>query len=318
MKRFSYPAVALIVLISACESKDKSKTETVQKDSSTSITPDSLPALSKEFNQPVTAKASDSVLFKFNYEKGKPYLVNMNFNMANVLPNGKSVNNAMRWAYIMEVVADNNKQKTVKTTYKKIEMDMEINEQKMNFSSDKTVDPLDLMQMPSRMFSIIKGKSFTMQVNESGDIVSVSGFDKIGDAMVKEMNLPVEMKTMMEARFKQQFNDHTVKEMFSQSFNIFPDKYVKPGDTWVKKIEADTVNRVATTTTYTIKDIRNGKIYLNSSSKLDLNNGKGSGTQTSKLIVDAKTGLVLEAKFDQKMKGAGTSTSSGTITGKPL
>jgi hypothetical protein len=319
MKRISYLAIVLLVVFSACESKDKATKETSEKakDSSTTSLPDSLPPISNEFNQPVKAKPGDSVFLGFNYRKGKSYLTGMDFNMVNNR-NGKSTTNTMKWNYVMDVVDEKDHLKTIKTTYKKIEMAMEINGQKMDFSSEKTVDPLDFMQMPSRMFAIIKGKSFTMQVNEQGEIVSVSGFDKIGDEVVKEMNLPQEMKSMMQERFKQQFNDETVREMFSHSFNIFPNKFIKPGDSWEKKTRAGSASILNLSTIYTVKDIRNNKIYLDASGKLKGDEKHMSGTQTGKLIVDAKTGLVLEATFDQKSNGAFSSTSKGRITGKEL
>jgi hypothetical protein len=188
------------------------------------------------------------------------------------------------------------------------------NDQKMEFSSEKTVDATDFMQLPSKMFSIIKGKSFTMQVNEKGQIISVSGIDKIGEAVVNEMNLPEEMKPMIKQNFQKQFNDDAVKQMFSQSFEIFPNKYVKIGDHW--KTNANlTALKQDIATVYTVKSIKGNRVFLNGESKIKSPDGKNSGTQTSKLIIDAKTGLMIDGVFDQKIND-GQINSKSRITGK--
>jgi hypothetical protein len=221
----------------------------------------------------------------------------------------------MKWNYDMQVVDENNDLKTIRTTYKRIDMTVDMgNDQKMEFSSEKEVDAADFMQLPSKMFSIIKGKSFTMQVNEKGEIISVTGFDKIGEAVVSEMNLPEEMKPMMRQNFQKQFNDDAVKQMFSQSFEVFPNKYVKVGDSWKKNSNLAALKQDIATI-YTVKNIKGNRVFLNGESKHKSSDGKNSGTQTSKLIIDAKTGLMIDGVFDQKSSD-GQMNSKSRITGK--
>jgi len=170
--------------------------------------------------------------------------------------------------------------------------------------------------LPSKMFSIIKGKSFTMQVNEKGEVVSVAGFDKIGEAVVNEMNLPEEMKSMMRQRFQKQFNDEAVKQMFSQSFDVFPNKYVKAGDNWKKNTNLSALKQDVATV-YTVKSIKGSRVFLNGESRLRSSDGKNSGTQTSKLIIDVRTGLMIDGVFDQKSSD-GQMNSKSRITGKEI
>jgi len=314
-KNFFLIAV-LFVLINACggnNNEKKSETPVATKDSATAD--EKLPSLEKKFADTLNVKpAKDSVLLKFNFEKGKKYNYTMNFDVKQKKADQTRGTN-MKWNYDMQVVDEKNNLKTIKITYKRIEMTVDMgNDQKMEFSSEKQVDAADFMQLPSKMFSIIKGKSFTMQVNEKGEVVSVTGFDKIGEAVVSEMNLPEEMKPMMRQNFQKQFNDDAVKQMFSQSFEVFPNKYVKVGDSWKKNSNLNALKQDIATI-YTVKNIKGNRVFLNGESKLKSSDGKNSGKQTSKLIIDAKTGLMIDGVFDQKSND-GQTNSKSRITGK--
>jgi hypothetical protein len=58
-------------------------------------------------------------------------------------------------------------------------------------------------------------------------------------------------------------------------------------------------------------------VFLNGESKLKSPDGKTSGVQTSKLIIDAKTGLMVDGVFDQKSSD-GQMTTKSRITGKEI
>ena len=312
MKHLFVFFMAIVFVACSNDKKEKKAENTSSKDSSAVMQNDSIPE--SVFKDSVAAiPTSESVKLKFDLLKGKTYAYRMNFDMSKQ-DGERKASNTMKWNYEMKVLAEKAGVKTIQTTYKQIEMAMNMGEMKMEFSSEKEVDPSNFMQMPSRMFKAIKGKSFTMQVNEKGEIISVSGFDKIGEAMANEMNLPENSKAMMMKNFKEQFSDESVKQMFGQFFDVFPNKAVKPGDSWEKK--SSFMDEIDMTTTYTVKNIKDSKVYLSSSSKLKEKGGTGSGTQKGSLIVDAETGLVLDATFSQKLSGGGT--SKGRIIGHQL
>jgi hypothetical protein len=307
----------------SCTSNQKEKKEE-QKLADSSINKD-IPAshdttssiIEKEFADTAMVKsAKDSVLLKFNFQNGKTYNYTMAID-AVIKKEDQKRATLMKWNYDMQVVDESKNLKTIKTTYKRIDMAVDMgNDQKMEFSSEKKVDAMDFMQMPSKMFGIIKGKSFTMQVNEKGEVVSVSGFDKIGEAVVTEMNLPEEMKPMIRQNFQKQFNDDAVKQMFSQSFNALPNKYVKVGDTWKTSGNLSALKQDISTV-YTVRSIKGSMVLLTGTSKLKSSEGESSGTQVSKLIIDAKTGVLLDGVFDQK-SGNAQMTSTTRIKGKAL
>ena len=299
------------------EKKDEQKLADSTINTHTPASHDTTSLIEKEFADTVTVKsAPDSVLLKFNFQNGKTYNYSMAIDAVIRKADQKRAT-LMKWNYDMLVVDETKNLKTIKTTYKRIDMAMDMgNDQKMEFSSEKKVDAMDFMQMPSKMFGIIKGKSFTMQVNEKGEVVSISGFDKIGEAVVTEMNLPEEMKPMIRQNFQKQFNDDAVKQMFSQSFNALPNKYVKVGDTW-RTNGSLTALKQDISTEYTVRSIKGSRVLLTGTSKLKSSEGQNSGSQLSKLIIDAKTGVLLDGVFDQKSSD-GQMTSTTRIKGKAL
>lgn len=306
-----------VIIFSSCsnEEKEKKTEKLTVKDSSGMGLADSIPET--VFKDSVVAKpTSETALLKFNLPEGKTYAYRMNFDLLRSKGEQKMSNN-MKWNVNMQVLDNRDGVKKIQATYKRIDMTMSMGEMKMEFSSEKDVDPNNFMEMPSRMFKAIRGKSFTMQVNEKGEIVSVSGFDKIGEAMLNEMNLPENSRAMMKKNFQEQFNGDAVKQMFGQFFDVFPAKVVKPGDSWEKKSSMDAA-KIEITTKYTVKNIKNNTVFLSSVSTIRSTDpaGSGSGTQTGSLIIDAKTGLVLDASFTQKMPGG--ATSKGRITGREL
>jgi hypothetical protein len=314
VKSSLFVAFVLCMLAACGNSKnDKAKPAPPTRDSS-AATEKTVP-IEKVFDTVSTTPVKDSILLKFNFQKGKLYNYTMSFDV-NKKKGEQSRTTTMKWNYDMQVVDTKGDLKTIKTTYKRIDMTMDMGGQKMEFSSEKQVEGMDLFQLPSKMFSIIKGKSFTMQVNEKGEIVSVTGFDKLAEDVLNEMNLPAEMKPMMEQNFKKQFNDDLVKEMFSQAFNFFPNKYVKLGDSW-KRITKETALKQDMTTVYTVKNIKGSRVFISGQSKLNSNDGAPSGSQTSKLIIDARTGLMIDGALDEKITAQNMS-SKGRITGKEL
>jgi hypothetical protein len=167
------------------------------------------------------------------------------------------------------------------------------------------------------MFGALKGKSFLMKVDKEGKVTEVTGLQQIADAMVGSMNLKEEMKPAAMQAFTQQFNEQNIKDIFSQSFNIFPNKPVKVGDSWEKQIAGSTSMPMDVTTTYTVKSIEGDIVNLDAKSKMKFTGGANmTGDQTSTMQVNAKTGLVVNGDFEQKLDGQMRMTTKGKIIGK--
>ena len=315
------PVVGLLALMVSCNSNDKGKPNedkvvdsTATNQSSAKDT--SIASIQQEFADTVPTKkpSNEPVVLKFNLQKGKTYnyLVTLDVSQKR---GDQSRSTDMRWNYDVKVADVKNKLTTLEATYKRIEMTMNMGkDQKMEFSSEKKVDAMDFMQMPSKMFSIIKGKSFIMQVNEKGEVVSVTGIDKIGEAVINEMGLPEEMKPMARQTFQKQFNDESVKQLFSQMFNVLPNKAVKVGDSWKTSSDLSAIHQTVSTV-YTVKNIKDDRVYLTGDSKINSTDGRNAATQESQFIIDSKTGLMIDGLFNQETDDDNTSTKT-RIRGK--
>lgn len=259
--------------------------------------------------------------FQFNLQKGKAYDYVMDFDMKQEM-SGQNVNTNMKSDYVMEVIEDDGNIKTLKTTYKRFAMNIAMADKTIKADSDapdtvasgEISDPSQLM---AAMFGALKGKSFLIKVDKEGKVTEVSGLQQIADAMVGSIKVKEEMKPMVRQAFTQQFNEENIKELFSQSFNIFPNKPVKVGDSWEKKLSGTSLMPMDMTTTYTVKSIQGNFVMLDAKSDMKFTGGANlTGEQIGKMKVNAKTGLVETAVYEQKMDGQMKMTTKATVTGK--
>jgi hypothetical protein len=264
---------------------------------------------------------NDTADFRFNLQKGKTYEYNMDYDMEQNMQD-QEINTNLKGNYTLDVTADDGNIKTLKTTYQRIAMNVAMPGRTMSIDSDKADtaskgeinDPGQLM---NAMFSALKGKSFMMKVDKEGKVLEVTGLNELAQAMVSSMNLKPEMRSMAQQAFSQQFNEQSVKDMFSQSFNIFPNKPVKAGDTWEKSFSGSATLPIQMTTNYTVKSIDGDFVILDSRSNLNFgDDNKMSGTQSGTMKVNAKTGLVEDGTFEQKVTGNMSMSTKGRITGK--
>jgi hypothetical protein len=272
------------------------------------------------FSSCKTSQNSTATELKFNLQKGKVYDYQMDFDIAQEV-SGQKVNTNMSGNYVMEVMEDNNDIKTIKTTYDRMALKVNMPGQNMEIDSDKQDTTSTAINNPSqlmnKMFSSLKGKSFTIKVDKEGKVTEVTGMQQIGEAIMSQLNLPEANRAVVSQTFSAQFNDQNMKDMFSQSFNFFPAKPVKVGDSWEKKISLTNNIPLEMTTTYTVKSIEGNKVTLDSKSKMNISGAANmTGDQTGTMLVDAGTGLVINGEFEQKITGQMSMTSHGKITGK--
>ena len=216
------------------------------------------------------------------------------------------------------MVANTKMTKRIKSTYRRVVMAMDAGGTSVDIDTDKPVTdsvtdlPVNPMNMMGNMFQAMIGKSFLMKVDAEGKVTEVSGLKEMADAMIASMNLNEEMKPMIQRLFSAQFNEENLKQTFSQSFNIFPNKAVKVGDTWDKTIVVPGMVATTMNSTYTVKSITADNVTLGITSTIEVGNTKG--TQTGTLIVDPRTGLVTDGDMVQKFEEKVTSRIK--ITGK--
>ncbi len=247
-------------------------------------------------------------VLKFNLEKGKGYNYEVAWDMDQQMMGQENEIN-LSGTYAIDVIDDKNNIKTLKAVYTRFKMYMKVMGMELDIDTDKPTAPVsdaDLKANPlgmmGQLFKGIKGKEFSLKVNEEGEVLEVSGFDQIVNAMVDSTDVTEDIKMQMKASLKDQFNEQNIKDQFAQVFTIFPNKEVKKGDTWEKSWQMGGRMPATYTTKYTVKDIDGDHITLDAKTNIVSDSGsemKIKGTQNGNLLVDSRNGLVVNATFDQ-------------------
>lgn len=252
--------------------------------------------------------ASGSKMLKFNLEKGKGYDYEMILNFDQTME-GQAMQMDMNTYYSMDVTADDGTNKIITTTYDRFKMDMKVGPMNINVDSDNpTADTGDMkgkdpLKMLNNVFGAIKGKKFVMKVNAEGKIEEVSGIKEMAQSIVDSMNLDETLKQKMTEQFSQQFNEQNIKEQFERFLYIFPNKEVKVGDSWQKTTTPGGAMGGKYVSTYTVSDIEGDIVTVEEKSKIDgmSSSMKMNGDITGTLVIDSKSGLVVNADQDMAL-----------------
>ncbi|HKZ67512.1 MAG TPA: DUF6263 family protein [Chitinophagaceae bacterium] len=255
------------------------------------------------------SKTTTGKVLKFNLEKGKSYDYEILWDTDQKMM-GQDNKITIAGGYTINVIDENDNIKTLTAAYRNFKMYMNIMGMEISVDTDKPSGPMDEaaikanpLGMMDRVFAGIKGKEFTMKVDEEGKVLQVSGFEQIINGMIDSIGINDDVKMQMRASLQDQFNEQAIKDQFAQVFTIFPNKEIKSGDSWEKSFQMGGRMPAKYTTKYTVKEIEGDHVSLSAQTRI----GSGSsemeikGTQDGSLLVDSKTGLVINAEFDQDM-----------------
>src|SRR5205085_7984489 len=105
-------------------------------------------------------------------------------------------------------------------------------------------------------------------------------------------------------QFNKQFNGQQVQGQLDRFWYIFPNKQVKVGDSWEKSSDLSAQLPGKYSSKYTVSEIEGDMVTLDEMTKVqsEQNNLKLDGEITGKIVVDSRTGLVVKANQDMKMK----------------
>lgn len=158
-------------------------------------------------------------------------------------------------------------------------------------------------EMSSTLDSLI-GKVFSISVAPDGRIVKTEGLEDL----IKSQNSSNEMAG--------QFSDTVVKQMMQTSFDIFPGKVVKIGESWSKKSQMGFSGmRVNVENTYVLKSIEGNKATIAMTSAMNLPTSDNdtiaamvqmTGKQEGTIDIDISSGQIISGKTTQDIKGTMT------------
>lgn len=247
-----------------------------------------------------------------------------------VMGNAMTVQQDMLFRMAYKVLSVEGTNRTVEIAYDRIKMETDAMGQKIKFDSqDSTGNNPQLA-----MLSGLVGKPFQMTVSEAGKVLSVSGFDAVLNGMTGDPTDP--RAAAARQQLDQMFSDEAVKEMLSQSTDIYPEQMVKPGDTWTRthttsmgpiSMEVANTYKLESATDKTANVSVNATITgksTNSPAGIQGMTVDMKGKQSGKMEIEIATGVLQKMDLTQDIEGTMgvqgmkvpmTIKTVGTITG---
>lgn len=198
-------------------------------------------------------------------------------------------------------------------SYEQLAMTMKLPNGDMAFNSEKQ-DENDIF---STILGAIKGKQFLIKMTKVGKIVEVKNLDSIvGNLIGQFPKLSSQQKQQLKGQLLQAYGKKAFKGSYEMVTNIYSNSPVEKGNTWIINTKLESGMAATLITTYEFKDktetynliIGNGKFETLDKDAYTQINGMPArynltGTMSSVLKIDIKTGWIIEAKVSQLMSG---------------
>ncbi len=194
--------------------------------------------------------------------------------------------------------------------YDSLTMIMNTPEQKIVMSSEST----DTTNMYGGIMRAFTGKSFTIKMNKTGEIVDVTGMDNLYEGMADEYpGMTEQQRQQFREQMKDALGKNAMKNNLEMATAIFPDEPVMIGDTWQIVTQMAKPFEGTLTTTYELADTTSTAYKVQGESIIESSGTESQsgqeisytldGTMTSNLVVDKKTGWINNADVEQKLSG---------------
>jgi len=260
-----------------------------------------------------TKSSTATKMLKFDLENGKGYDYELIFNMDQEIM-GQDMQMDMTTYYSMDVAGDNGGTKTITTAIDRLKMRTEVAGFKVDFDTDKPFSSSDTTDMMgksmgalNKVFGAIKGQTFTMKVNPEGKILAVTGFEDMAKNIADSMQLEGEERNEMMKQFDAQFNANEMTQSLERFWYFFPNKEVKVGDSWQKSIQMGGKMPGKYNSTYKVTEIEGDMVTIDEVSKIDASETEEvsmTGDVKGTIVVDSRTGLIVTADQDMKVKAS--------------
>lgn len=195
-------------------------------------------------NSAKTAEENDSLTL--NLKKGETYMLRQN-TITDIKQNiqGQDIDMKMtiKGDMSFKVTDAANDVYTMDVTYES--MQMKINNGFMNLDINTAGEAPKDNKMYTVMYDMLKamtGQSFSLQMNNKGEIVQVSGMQQLYDNMLEKAktNMPEmeeEQLSQILLQLKQSYGDEAIKSSMKPIMSIYPENSVAVNDKWQKEID---------------------------------------------------------------------------------
>jgi hypothetical protein len=261
--------------------------------------------------------SKDAITLKLNLKQGDKFeqeiATAMSLTQKSMGQDAK-LNNNMAFTYVFEALSDSAGWTKMGSTINHIIVEMSGVGGKEVYDSNNTAANADSTDMMAKLFGTMKGSSFSFTVNDKGEIGRVEGLEemqrKMGEAIPGETG---------EAAGDKIYNEQSFKENIQQSFAAYPEKPVKPGDSWNKSMLLRSEGMtIQSDNVYTLESVQGNKAIIKVTAKLSSaaqqmapgTEVEVSGNSNGTLEYDIPTGMPVSGNIDMLMNM--TMKSQGT------
>ena len=247
--------------------------------------------------------SGDAITLKFNLPTGSAYDYNVDMNMGMTSDaNGQPVNmnNKMAMGYRFSATGDSAGWKKLTASINRIAMHITGNGVNLDYDSDKPSDTSDIVSgMMGEVLGAIKGGQFGFTMNEKGEVGSVTGIQDMMQRALSSVHAPG--AEAMASGMGNTFNEESFKQNIQQSFGMYPDKPVKPGDTWTRTMNMNNQGMVMKIdNNYTLQSVSDNTASVKVDSKISSDSAI-NGAITGTMKFDIPTGLPTDGNLDMNM-----------------
>ncbi len=265
---------------------------------------------------PSVSALRQDVTLRYRWAKGEALryrIVQQSTTTISGLPGGmgdmaidQSTTQAIRWV-AEDVSADGTT--TLRQVFETVKMEMNSPMFAMSYDSatpDAGDNPMNAML--KGVLAPMVGQSFTLVMAPTGEVLKVEGLSKLAEKMFQSLPQDPAAAGILDG-LKANLTDEAMRSTFAQTFAQFPNKPLKPGDTWnaqvsvgnpmlgglitsmtstLKSVEGEGSNRIATiVTTSAIKQDASKPPQAN---PMGLTMQMGSGVGDGEQVFEAGTG----------------------------
>jgi hypothetical protein len=260
---------------------------------------------------------SNKIQYQLRLEKGKTYTIRVVTDQKisqTVQGQQQDIKQTIEIKYTFDVEdVDSDGNTTVKVTYQSIRFSQVGPRGEVEYDSS---NPSPNIPPEATGLATLVGKSITVKLTPNGQVKEIKGVDEMIASMIKELNIPEDMKSSMEKSLKEQFGDEALKEMMESNVIEYPKKSVASGDTWSNKVTVSKGFPMVLENTWKLKERKNGISVIEVSSTIESNTEaepikidsmkisyKLSGWQKGTMEVQEATGLTKQGQLNQEFSG---------------
>lgn len=200
---------------------------------------------------------------------------------------------------------------TIDVIYEKVKYEQNGPLGRTTYDSD---DPNADVPLMAKGFAALVDNGFKMMTNNKGEITDIQGVSQMLQKMVDGLGVSGAQAAQIESSLKMQFGDEALKQSMENTMAVYPSRPVGVGDSWTKTMEVNSGFPIKTTNTWTVKDIKDGVVYLNVVSKVSSADAgmevagmnvkyNLSGTQGGSIEMDQTTGWIKKSNLKQDISG---------------